>query len=303
MTGFFVAPVPEWQQKIRARCEVAGHRRLAIDSADSNSTIPERFQRVVAQMPDRPAVVTAQRVLTYAQLYAAVNQAARAVAAQVTDDPAPVAILVDDPVDAVIAQFGILQAGRAYVVLDRHSPLERLRQILDDAGSRVLVTHSTVSGEAHELTQERCTLLCLDATADYSTEAYRVPVSPDSMAALFYTSGTTGRPKGVMRDQRTNLHQVLVHAATSKLHIDDRCAWVSSSGFAASLSEVYSTLLAGASLYPCDVRRLMGRTASWQRATGRLKPPPLRSFSVPTPRTWTAKRCLPGTPFQARRSY
>ena len=262
--------VPEWQQAVRARCLVPGRQQLAFPPSDPGCSIPDYLARVVQQVPDRPAIVTAGRTLTYAALYALINRTARAVAAQAPVDSSPVAILLRDPVHLVAAQLGILQAGRAYAILDRHSPAERMGRILQDTGSSLLITQTSLLGVAQELGHAPRHLLLMDTDLDrHASDAFHVPIAPDALCNLFYTSGTSGHPKGVMRSHRTNLFQALLHAVSTGLHLDDRCSLISSAGVAASIMEVYSPLLAGASLYPYDAHGLtLTHAVEWLRREG-----------------------------------
>src|SRR5205807_166318 len=79
-------------------------------------------------------------------------------------------------------------------------------------------------------------------------------VSPDKLAYILYTSGSTGQPKGVMQNHRNVLH--FIRAYTNNLHInsDDRLTLLSSYCFDASVMDIYGALLNGATLYPIDVR-------------------------------------------------
>jgi amino acid adenylation domain-containing protein len=99
--------------------------------------------------------------------------------------------------------LGVLKAGAAFVPLDPAYPKERLSYMLEDTGTRILLTQSQLVESLPEFEHE---LWCLDTEwsriAEYSAEPLEEIATPDNLAYVIYTSGSTGRPKGVMVPHR-----------------------------------------------------------------------------------------------------
>jgi non-ribosomal peptide synthetase component F len=103
------------------------------------SAIAERFARIVARYPDFTAVRSGRRELTYRQLDTLAGRLARHVAACCADEERTVALALDHGVDLCLGALACLKAGRVFVPVDRREPPERLRRILADADSALLL--------------------------------------------------------------------------------------------------------------------------------------------------------------------
>ncbi len=97
-----------------------------------------------------------------------------------------------------------------------------------------------------------------------STDSPGLPISPDRLAFLLYTSGSTGQPKGVAHSHRNLLHEIMNY--TNGLHIctEDRIVLLSSCSFVDSVRATYGALLNGATLYPFDIKEEgLANLAAW----------------------------------------
>ncbi|MGW7188315.1 amino acid adenylation domain-containing protein, partial [Streptomyces sp. NPDC054838] len=152
------------------------------------------FADAVRAFPTRDAVRCGARTLTYRQLDDRVNVLAAAVN-RTTDDPSrPVGVLLERSVDMVAAALAALRTGSSYVPLDPSTPGARLELILGDADPSVVITSRAL---ADSLPEGVPVVLVDDALPAPGQELPAAEVGADTRAYIIFTSGTTGRPKGV----------------------------------------------------------------------------------------------------------
>ena len=155
-----------------------------------------------------------------------------------------VAVCVRRSIHMVVALFGILKAGAAYVPLDRKYPPERLEYVTRDSAASVLVTQGS-DGDQFPFAGQT---LDLDRDAAIIAAAPEDRPKPlgdaDNLAYIIYTSGSTGTPKGVML-AHTATH--LVEWARHTLSSEDiaRVAATTSLSFDPSILEIFVPLCLG----------------------------------------------------------
>ena len=260
-----MSDLPPEQQAIRAKCVHPTGTFVAFTQAEVEQSLPDRFEQQVAKYPDRIAVQTAHGALTYHELNQAANRVARAILAKVGPGQEPVGLLFENGAQAIAAIFGVLKAGKFYVPLDPSFPHGRLAAILGDAETRLFVTHGQNFRLASGLTSGKLQLLDIDTIDTHvSAENLCSPVSPEDLACILYTSGSTGQPKGVMQNHRSLLHWTMIY--TNDLHItpNDRLTLLHSLSVPSCIHHLLGSLLNGAALLPFDPRLGGGeQLASW----------------------------------------
>jgi non-ribosomal peptide synthetase component F len=153
--------------------------------------------------PDRVALVACDRALTYGELNAESNAAARALAEAGAGTETKVAVLADRNSWAYVMRTAALKAGAAFMPVDPDYPEERVRYILEDSCCKHVLTTKAVHGRRAELF-EALGDLDLDvievesAVSAHDTSDLGLDVAPHDLAYVIYTSGSTGKPKGVM---------------------------------------------------------------------------------------------------------
>jgi amino acid adenylation domain-containing protein len=161
--------------------------------------IHEQFQAQAARTPDRVAVVYEDRQLTYGELNARANRLAHHLREMGVGPDVRVAICVEREPELVVAVFGVLKAGGAYLPLDPGYPRERLLDMVQDSAPVVMLTQEALAGRLAGLDVP---LLALDEDAAWwetqpATNPDRAALTPEHLTYVIYTSGSTGRPKGV----------------------------------------------------------------------------------------------------------
>jgi len=221
---------------------------------DVEQSIPARFEKIVRMYPERTAIKTTDDSLTYDQLNCAANPLARAIVAAEHVGNEPVAILVEHGAPLIVAIIGILKAGKMFVVIDPAFPELRIKQLLEDSQARSLVTNARSYGLARSFLRKGVDLINIDElSGGPTTEEFKHDVSPESLAALIYTSGSMGRPKGVLQNHRNILHTVLRDTSVVHISPDDRLALLRSSSTSGAIVDLLDGLLNGAAVYPYDI--------------------------------------------------
>ena len=176
-----------------------------------DKTVHQLFEEQVKRTPGNIALVMNEQTLSYRELNAQANQLARYIR-QVYEEHTGtllqpdtlIAICMKRSVDMVIGILAILKAGAAYVPLDPAYPEARLRFMLDDTKTSLLLTHELAMVQCNWLMKSSHTFTVLNI--DTVQEALRQislknihPVSThNDLIYVIYTSGTTGLPKGVL---------------------------------------------------------------------------------------------------------
>lgn len=173
-------------------------------------TLGELLVRAAADVPERPALKTEGRTLTYAELFGRACQLANLLAERGLERGDRVAVYMDNGVWPVISIFGISLAGGAFTVVNPQAKADRLRSVLTDCTPRALLADGRLDpffGPAVEGLDVQVLTVNEDASAGERVEPQleRAPATtpptrgrPLDLAALIYTSGSTGVPKGVM---------------------------------------------------------------------------------------------------------
>ncbi|MCA1219631.1 long-chain-fatty-acid--CoA ligase [Streptomyces sp. 8L] len=178
-----------------------------------------------ARRPDAPAVVFESATLTYRLLWERALSCAAGLRAHGIGPGDRVAILLPNTPEFPVAYYGAIALGATVVPMNTQLRCEEIEFVLTDSGARALIcAPATVSEGAKAAAAADVTLF---TTGDGGTEGIRLdphqpvprgagyfPSSPDDIAAILYTSGTTGRPKGAMLTHRNIVTNIEVTAVS-----------------------------------------------------------------------------------------
>ncbi|HEY5036511.1 MAG TPA: AMP-binding protein, partial [Chthoniobacterales bacterium] len=164
-----------------------------------------------AARPTAIAVTFAEEQLTYEELNRRANQLAHYLSAAGVGPEARVAVCLRPSAEVAVALLAILKAGGVYVPLDPNDPAERVATILDDVQPTAILTQSYLTSNL-PASASVC-LFCFDADSDKlkSYPPLNLTTEPvfEQTAYVVYTSGTTGKPKGVMASHHNLIHYIL----------------------------------------------------------------------------------------------
>jgi amino acid adenylation domain-containing protein len=247
--------LPPEQEAIRAKCVHPTGTFVEFPKKEVEQSIPGRLENIVRTHPDRPALKAKNLSWTYDELNQSANRIAYAILNGCTQGTEPIALLLEPGASPVLAMIGVLKAGKTYVPLDPHYPRSRLQFMLQDCRARVVVTDDQNYSFARELAQDTSELINIDKLdSALPTDEPDSSRSPNSLAYIMYTSGSTGQPKGVMQTDRNVLHEIMNYTNAAGICHNDRLLLVSSPSFADATRTIYGALLNGACLCPLNIK-------------------------------------------------
>jgi non-ribosomal peptide synthetase-like protein len=211
------------------------------------------FEEQADQDPAAPALECAGRIWSYGEVDAEANRLARHLRSLGVERGRFVGITLDRSEWPVIAILAILKTGAAYVPIEPALPNDRLRYIAEAAGLAVVVTEEHHAARVREICDAGIVTIESYRASARSYPATRLSleeasVAPDDVCYVLFTSGTTGRPKGVVAEHRNVVHFAGAFNAACDTTSDDRIFQGFTLGFDGSVEEMWMAFSNGATL-------------------------------------------------------
>ncbi|MFI6099468.1 type I polyketide synthase [Lentzea sp. NPDC051213] len=193
--------------------------------------------------PEKVAFADARRAVTYAELERRTGRLGGHLADLRLQPGDRALIFLGNSVDIVESYLGVTRANAVAVPFNPHSADAELAYVLDDSGARVVITDTAHLDQVRKLLPGRPYLKVVvsgdeplprgNSIVSYADLTTKDPANParddqglDDVAFMLYTSGTTGKPKGVLSTQRSCLWSVAAcYAPVIGLHHDDKVLW------------------------------------------------------------------------------
>lgn len=216
--------VSEWNQTARPYPE--------------NACLHQLFEEQVKRTPDAVALVFGGNRITYRELNRQANRLAHYLRSLGVGPDVPVGLSVGRSPFLPIGMLAILKAGGAYVPLDPNYPSERLNFILRDIDAPVLLTQESLLGRLPSGAEQ---VICMDRDRarweESSPDDLPCRSTPEHLAYILYTSGSTGQPKGVAIPHRVSVSRV--HVEHDPLHDEEVLCAKTSPNFVDSVWEFF----------------------------------------------------------------
>ncbi len=206
-------------------------------------TVYDVFRQAAETYPDSPAVIEEDRVLTFRELSRMTDR----IAGSFPCDVHSVGIVMSHRAEMIASILAVLKRGARYIPAEPDFPVGRIHDMMTEAQVDFILTESAFLGrlDGFDTRLMDGTVDCSDISEDTEKEP---DIDPDSPAYVLYTSGTTGRPKGVCVRNRNVCHYARAFADEFHPAPGDVMLQYSVCSFDIFVEEVFTSLLNGAAL-------------------------------------------------------
>nr|WP_282081998.1 non-ribosomal peptide synthetase [Aquimarina algiphila] len=216
-----------------------------------DKTVVDLFRKQVQNSPDATALIFKEKTLTYRELDEKSNQVAHYLHKKGVTAEYLIPICVKRSTDMIIGILGVLKAGGAYVPIDPAYPKQRIDFIIEDTDAKLILTTKKLEKQ-FQTYESSLNIICLDGLStldeELSIQPVESPVSPTQLAYLIYTSGSSGKPKGVKIEHKALMN--FLFSMRDYLDFDEHLKLLSLTTFTFDISilEFLSPLLLGGKL-------------------------------------------------------
>ena len=238
--------LPEWESDLVIR-----QWNETTTNYPRQSSVTVLLRDIVEKFPTKVAVEDGATQLTYEALWKKAHALALVLRQKGVEHGDRVGVSMNRGIGLIVTMLGILQAGAAFVPLDKNYPRERLEFLVKDATLALVLA----DGDVAALTGISCPVLVLETISAGTTmgskgepcETALPGCAPDDVALVMYTSGTTGKPKGVLVPHRAVVRLVR-DTDYVQFGADDVVGQIANTSFDAITFEVFGALLNGGRL-------------------------------------------------------
>jgi amino acid adenylation domain-containing protein len=210
----------------------------SVDDYPRKKTLIHFFEENVQRYPDAAALYCGNSKLSYNDFNRRSNRLARELQNEGIGRGALIGILTERSFDMLIAVYAVLKTGAAYIPIDPNYPPDRIKYILEDSGTRIVLTQKKYMNTPN--IQVR--MIALDDQQNIAGEDTNLGVetNADDLAYVIYTSGSTGKPKGVMISHRVLVNSLFYMEKYFSLDKDSVYLFKTTYTFDVSTAEIFS---------------------------------------------------------------
>ena len=177
---------------------------------NKQETVIELFEKQVIKTPNKTAIISNKKELTYKELNEKANKLARNMISKNVKKGNIIGIMLNRSPEMIIGLLAILKCGATYLPIDPEYPAERISYMQENSEAKLVLVNNNTEKDI----SENCIKINVEKVENYeneSTKNLEIKVNIDTLAYLIYTSGSTGKPKGVRVTNR-NLNNFIKFA-------------------------------------------------------------------------------------------
>jgi amino acid adenylation domain-containing protein len=212
----------------------------------------ELFTRQCEAFPEKEAVVTTGRTMSYEEVAGHSELLARELRQKGAKPDSLVAVVMEKGWEQVVAVLAILKSGAAYLPIAPDTPQKRLELILISSNVSLVLTQPDIREKVCWLKGVEVVTVEPLAGVDIVPLPLESVQSPDQLAYVIFTSGSTGQPKGVMIDHKGAVNTISDINERFNVGPDDRLLALSNLNFDLSVYDIFGVLAAGGTIIMPD---------------------------------------------------
>ena len=217
------------------------------------NTINVLFENQVNETPELIAVVEGNKEISYKELNKKVNQFSGFLIESGVKKGDRVCLVMDHSIDMIVTIFAIIKSGATYIPMEPTFPTKRINFIIEESNARYVVSHSKYD----DIFENKEKIIHYDTNIlkDFSENNIDNLNDDNSVMYVLYTSGTTGKPKGVMVEHQNVCNYVKAFKDYFKINTSDKMLQSSVCTFDIFVEEVFPILLTGGSLVIANAKQ------------------------------------------------
>jgi len=210
----------------------------------TDKTLVELFNAQVLKNPDAVAIIFGDQTMSYLELDRLSSRLSLYLRHSGVSQGTVIGLMLDRSPEMIAGILATLKAGAAYVPIDGALPLDRVLYMLEDSGAGFLFTSAIYAAQYHQH------IAVLDiALAESAGELQdEVQVQSSDPLYIIYTSGSSGKPKGVMVNNESVINLIQSQSNLFEITAAERILQFSTISFDASVEQIWLALLNGAGL-------------------------------------------------------
>lgn len=221
---------------------------------DAYQNVAKYIEKSALERPNNTAVVAyssrGRESVTYDELNKRANRLAHLLIKRGLAKNKVVAVLLDKSVEALTCFIAVLKTGAAYIPLDPSLPEKRVLSVLSDIneGHHFVIHDSAIPMDLSSLALQALNIDEIEhASSVYSQDNPNISIPLDTLAYIIYTSGSSGKPKGVMIEHKALINSTLARDAYYQ-EGPTKFLLLSSLATDSSIAGIYWTLFNGGAL-------------------------------------------------------